>query len=66
MANNSGQPNQNKLDDALQTIIRLKKKNNRLHDENLHLIKENSQLKRINEDLKVKIDNMVDIEEVND
>jgi hypothetical protein len=66
MANNSIPPNQSKLDDALQTIIRLKKKNNRLHDENLNLIKENSQLKRINADLNLKMDNMVDIEEVDD
>lgn len=63
MANNL---NQFRLDEALQTIIKLKKKNNRLHDENLSLIKENSQLKRINEDLKVKIDHMVDIEEIDD
>jgi hypothetical protein len=66
MANNSNPPNQSKLDDALQTIIRLKKKNNRLHDENLNLIRENSQLKRVNADLNLKIDNMVDIEEVDD
>lgn len=63
---NNKDPNQLKLDDAVHKIIQLKKKNNRLHDENLYLIKENSQLKRINEDLKVKIDHMVDIEEIND
>lgn len=64
--NNKNQTNQLQLDDAILKIIQLKKKNNRLHDENLYLIKENSQLKRINEDLKVKIDHMVDIEEIDD
>ena len=63
--NNKNQTNQLQLD-AVHKIIQLKKKNNRLHDENLNLIKENSQLKRINEDLKLKIDHMVDIEEIND
>lgn len=63
MANNI---EQFKLNDALNRIIQLKRKNNRLQEENSLLIKENSQLKRINADLLIKIDCMVDIEEVND
>jgi FtsZ-binding cell division protein ZapB len=60
MANNINQT------DHFKIIIQLKRKNNRLQQENANLIKENSVLKRENFTLETKINNMVDIEEIND